>query len=207
MARRPKTTPRKRPRQERSQATVDALLEATARVLVKDGYEGCSTNRVAAEAGVSIGSLYQYFPSKEALIAELLEHYSVQFQALVLGYLAREAQTEPRVVAEALVRMMVELKRSSPKLARVLREQIPRVGRMNRYEQNLDQIVEAVVTYLEGHREALRVSPASTERIRDVVYVVVHTVDSVTHQGVVQERDAERLIADVTDMIVRFMLP
>lgn len=204
MARRPKTTPRKRPRQERAQATVQALLEATARVLVKEGYEGCSTNRVAAAAGVSIGSLYQYFPSKEALIAELLEHYTTQFQALVLGYLEREARAEPRVVAAALVRMMVELKRASPKLARVLREQIPRVGRMNRYEENLDRIADAVVVYLLGHPEALRYP--EPERLRDVVYVVVHTVDSVTHQGVVQGRDAERLVADVTDMIVRFLV-
>ena len=202
MARRPKTTLRKRPRQERAQATVQALLEATARVLVREGYEGCSTNRVAA-AGVSIGSLYQYFPSKEALIAELLEHYTTQFQTLVLGYLEREARTEPRIVAAALVRMMVELKRGNPKLARVLREQIPRVGRMNRYEENLDRIGEAVVAYLLGHPSALR--HPDPERLGDVVYVVVHTVDSVTHQGVVQERDAERLVADVTDMIVRFL--
>lgn len=203
MVRRPKTTPRKRPRQERSQATVQALLEATARVLVKEGYEGCSTNRVAAAAGVSIGSLYQYFPSKEALVAELLEHYTTQFQALVLGYLEGEAQTEPRAVAGALVRRMVELKRGNPKLARVLREQIPRVGRMNRYEENLDRIVDAVVRYLSGHAATLR--HPEPERLRDVVYVVVHTVDAVTHQGVVQERDAERLVADVTDMIVRFL--
>ena len=71
MPRRPRTTPRKKPRQERSVATVDAILDATARVLCTTGYDRASTNRIALAAGVSVGSLYQYFPSKEALVAAL----------------------------------------------------------------------------------------------------------------------------------------
>jgi AcrR family transcriptional regulator len=66
MAAKPRTNPRKLASQERSRLTVDALLEATARILVKDSYDRASTNRIADAAGVSIGSLYQYFPSKEA---------------------------------------------------------------------------------------------------------------------------------------------
>ena len=83
VAQRPKTTVRKRPRQERARVTVDALLDATAQVLIKDGYDGLSTNRVAAVAGVSVGSLYQYFPSKEALVAALLDRYSDSTRMLV----------------------------------------------------------------------------------------------------------------------------
>ena len=52
--------------------TVEAILDATARVLVREGYARTSTNRVAAVAGVSIGSLYQYFPNKESLVAALV---------------------------------------------------------------------------------------------------------------------------------------
>ena len=59
-----KTTPRKRPRQERAKATVETILEASARILVKRGFDGFTTNEVATAAGVSIGSLYQYFPNK-----------------------------------------------------------------------------------------------------------------------------------------------
>src|SRR5262249_30364756 len=66
MARRPLTSPRKYASQARSCATVDALVEATARILVREGFDRASTNRIAEVAGVSIGSLYQYFPSKEA---------------------------------------------------------------------------------------------------------------------------------------------
>src|SRR5262244_4119896 len=75
MASRPLTNPRKQASQERSRATVDALIEATARLLVREGFDKASTNRIAQEAGVSIGSLYQYYPSKEALVAALLERH------------------------------------------------------------------------------------------------------------------------------------
>lgn len=71
MYRQVKTTPRKRPRQTRSKATVDSILEATARVLIAQGFDGLTTNGVAEAAGVSIGSLYQYFPNKHAVLAEL----------------------------------------------------------------------------------------------------------------------------------------
>src|ERR1700704_3271428 len=92
MQRQPRTTPRKRPRQHRSKATVDAILEATARVLIKHGFDGLTTNAAAAAAGVSIGSLYQYFPNKEALVAALLEQHIGQMNAAVLRGLRRAAR-------------------------------------------------------------------------------------------------------------------
>src|SRR5258708_22186871 len=76
MARKPQTNPRKSASQERSRLTVDALLEATTRVLIKEGYDRASTNRIAEVAGVSIGSLYQYFPSKEALVAAVFDPHT-----------------------------------------------------------------------------------------------------------------------------------
>jgi AcrR family transcriptional regulator len=70
------TTPdislRKPPRQQRARATVDFILEAATRVLAADGLAGLTTNRVAEVAGVGIGSLYQYFPNKSALVAALI---------------------------------------------------------------------------------------------------------------------------------------
>ncbi|TIV67001.1 MAG: TetR family transcriptional regulator, partial [Mesorhizobium sp.] len=70
------TNPRKNASQDRSRATVDALVEATARILVRDGFDKASTNRIAEEAGVSIGSLYQYYPSKEALVAAVIDRHN-----------------------------------------------------------------------------------------------------------------------------------
>lgn len=67
--------PRKTPRQARSAATVEAIFEATIQVLLVDGYAGLTTTRVAGRAGVSVGTMYQYFPHKEALLYAVLEDY------------------------------------------------------------------------------------------------------------------------------------
>jgi AcrR family transcriptional regulator len=76
MARKPLTNPRKQASQVRSRATVDALIEATARILVSEGFDRSSTNRIAEKAGVSIGSLYQYYPSKEGLVAAVIDRHN-----------------------------------------------------------------------------------------------------------------------------------
>ena len=65
----------KQPAQERSRQTVEALIEATELVLVEEGWDKITTNHVAERAGVSIGTLYQYFANKEALVGLLLEQY------------------------------------------------------------------------------------------------------------------------------------
>ncbi|WP_255364500.1 TetR/AcrR family transcriptional regulator [Luteibacter sp. UNC138MFCol5.1] len=67
--------PRKRPRQARSAATVEAIFEATIQVLLSDGLAGLTTTRVAGRAGVSVGTMYQYFPHKDALLYAVLEDY------------------------------------------------------------------------------------------------------------------------------------
>lgn len=64
--------PRKQPLQARAQKTVEAIIEATARILENHGHDGFTTNAVAERAGVSIGTLYQYFPNKEALLGALI---------------------------------------------------------------------------------------------------------------------------------------
>src|SRR5262249_39645266 len=88
MARRPLTNPRKHASQQRSRATVDALVEATARILVREGFDKASTNRIAEKAGVSIGSLYQYYPGKEALVAAVVDRHQQELMQVVRGALA-----------------------------------------------------------------------------------------------------------------------
>src|SRR5690554_2507734 len=85
------TLPRKEPVQERSRALVEALIEATARVLAAEGAEAITTNRVAEVAGTSVGSLYQYFPNKESLVAALIERELQHDIALVRGLVAANA--------------------------------------------------------------------------------------------------------------------
>src|SRR5262245_9490004 len=89
MPRKPLTKPRKHASQQRSRATVDALIEATARILVKEGFDSASTNRIAEQAGVSVGSLYQYFPSKEALVAAVIQRHQQELQRVARAVLPK----------------------------------------------------------------------------------------------------------------------
>jgi AcrR family transcriptional regulator len=95
--------PRKKPRQERSLLTYDAILEAATRIFGERGYAGATTNEIAALAGVSIGSLYQYFPNKDALIGELQWHHKKEIAAAVKAVLEAAHDRSIRESVEALV--------------------------------------------------------------------------------------------------------
>jgi AcrR family transcriptional regulator len=86
--RRPSLKPRKIPQQSRAEQTVATILEAAARVLETKGMEGMNTNLVAQRAGVGVGSLYQYFPNKDALIVALSKREGAVFFAEAAGALS-----------------------------------------------------------------------------------------------------------------------
>src|SRR5947199_4525789 len=117
---RPRTQPRKKAIQARSQATVDAILRATARILVKDGYDRASTNRIAQAAGVSIGSLYQYFPSKEALVSALVDEHVSRMLGVVQRALATGTATDLAAHTHRMVDALIVAYRLDPKLHHVL---------------------------------------------------------------------------------------
>src|SRR3569832_52880 len=128
MASRPAINPRKDAAQERSRATVDALVEATARILVREGFDKASTNRIADLAGVSIGSLYQYYPSKEALVAAVIERHNREIMQVVRAALAEVAGQPLEPATRTLVASAIDAHRVDPDLHRVLSEQTPRSG-------------------------------------------------------------------------------
>src|SRR6187551_20383 len=108
MARRPLTKPRKIASQERSRITVDALVEATARILVKEGFDKASTNRIAEVAGVSVGSLYQYFPTKEALVIAVIDRHQQELMQVARRTLADVAEVPMKQAVRKLVAAAVE---------------------------------------------------------------------------------------------------
>lgn len=117
MVRQPLLDPRKRPRQARSAATVDAILEAAARILETRGPDGYTTNAVAELAGVSIGSLYQYFPNKEALVGALIQRETAVLMEDAAVALTAETGRE---ALTGLIRAAVAHQLRRPVLARIL---------------------------------------------------------------------------------------
>ena len=206
MARKPATNPRKSASQERSRLTVDALLEATARVLMKEGFDRASTNKIAATAGVSIGSLYQYFPSKEALVAAVIDRHMQEMLQVFRDALAKVAARPVQVAARELVSVMFAAHRVNPKLHRVLAEQVPRIGRLENIEAIEREAYALVRGYLEAHRDELDIADPDV-----AAFVCVTAVEALTHEAVVRppeiltDEKVARLVDDVTRLVVRYL--
>jgi AcrR family transcriptional regulator len=118
-------TPRKTPRQARSRATVDAILEAVAYILARHGYAGLTTNRVAERAGVNIASLYQFFPNKASLITELQRRHVEASRAAAAEAIAATRDRSISGVIAALVRSGLASHAVNPTLHRVFAEELP----------------------------------------------------------------------------------
>src|SRR4030095_5955269 len=124
-ARRAGLSPRKSPRQERSRATVEAILQAATDILVRQGASRLTTNRIAERAGVSIASLYQYFPGKHAIIAELRRRHGAEQRGAVRRVLVERRGGDLEETVRALVSMGVAAHAVNPELHRVFTEELP----------------------------------------------------------------------------------
>jgi AcrR family transcriptional regulator len=205
MARRPLTNPRKHASQERSRATVDALVEATARILVREGFDKASTNRIAEVAGVSVGSLYQYFPSKEALVAAVIERHRQEITRAVRGELSTAARQPLAQGVRTLVAVAVKAHRIDPKLHRVLAEQIPRVGKLETAETFGRENFAVFRAYLENHRDEIRVRDLELASFLCVTAIEAVTHNAVLHEKIVSGEAMEALIDEATRLVVGYL--
>jgi AcrR family transcriptional regulator len=203
MQRQVRTKPRKQPRQERAKATVDSILEATARILVKHGFDGLTTNAVAEAAGVSIGSLYQYFPNKEALVTALLERHMEEMNASVLAELTRVAKLPMAEAARCVVELTIRAHAIDPELHQVLTGEMARVGRLAKFRE-LDQLSSRMVAGLLAARK-------DELAIRDpelAAFMLVSTIESVIHRAALlypQRLRDPRLVDETTLLVTRYL--
>ena len=206
MARRPQTKPRKIAAQGRSRATVDALIEATARILIKEGYDRASTNKIAAMAGVSIGSLYQYFPSKEALMAAVIERHTQDLSQVARDAFVKVAELPIEIAARELVKAGIDGHRVNPKLHRVLDEQVPRTGQLERVDAVVQNACMSFRDYLEAHRDEIDVADLDL-----AAFILVTTLEALTHSAVLHRPDLvadERVgafVEEATRLVLRYL--
>jgi AcrR family transcriptional regulator len=206
MVRAPLTKPRKTATQERSRATVEALVEATARILVSEGFDKASTNRIAEVAGVSVGSLYQYFPSKEALVLAVIERHDREIMAVVGGVLAEIAGQPVAAAVRRLVAVAVAAHRIDPELHRVLAEQIPRTGRLEAVEAYNREAYALFRAYLARHRDELRVADLEL-----ATFVCATAIEALAHNAVLHHADrfpddaVEALIDETARLILGYL--
>jgi AcrR family transcriptional regulator len=206
VARKPLTKPRKNASQDRSRATVEALVEATARILVKEGFDKASTNRIAEAAGVSVGSLYQYFPSKEALVVAVIDRHNQETMRLVRSALNEVAGQPVERVIPKMVAVAIQAHRINPKLHRVLTEQIPRTGQLENVEAFNREYFSLFRNYLDNCSDTLRPKDLGL-----ATYLCVTSMEAVVHNAVLRnekltDEQAQALVNDVSRMIVGYLV-
>jgi AcrR family transcriptional regulator len=206
MARKPAIKPRKHASQERSRATVAALVEATARILVSEGFDKASTNRIAEVAGVSVGSLYQYFPGREALVAAVIERHNRDIMHVVHGALEEAVSLPLEDAVRRLVAMAIEAHRVDPKLQSVQAEQIPRTGQLEDVDSANREAHAAFRNYLESRKDELGVADVGL-----AAFVCATSIEAVAHNPVLNHADlsknaaVEPLIEDTTRLVVGYL--
>jgi AcrR family transcriptional regulator len=176
---------RRSPSQSRSRDTVEAIVEAAAQVFERHGYAAGTTNRIAERAGVSVGSLYQYFPNKDSILVELTRRHVADGRVIAAALFERLATEHPplRDGLRLLSAAMIDLHRDAPGLHRVLFEESPRPPALAR---ELDEVeaaaVAAVATWLESYPEVT--APDLDLAARYVAAVV----ESAAHRLVIHPR-------------------
>lgn len=192
--------PRKLPKQARSGATVEAILEAAAQVFERQGYAAGTTNRIAERAGVSIGSLYQYFPNKDAILVALVHRHLAEGTAalaLHLQRLSRGARFDD--VLPDIVHAMVALHALAPSLHRVLFEesQLPPALRAELNELE-DGLVDLAAGALAADPYSRPVDPQLSAR------VVIGAIEGLTHRLVLRPPPGvapEAIAGEITGLV------
>ncbi|MBE2251350.1 MAG: TetR family transcriptional regulator [Myxococcus sp.] len=203
MARQRPVSPRKEPSQRRSRELVDLIVKATTRVLLKHGYEGCTTNRVAEVAGVSIGSVYQYFPNKDALVVRVMERHQEKLLGVMTEHLASLKDASLEEAVKTLVHAMLDAHRIEPKLHRVLREQVPRIGALKALHEQHSAYEPLVTAWLDAHREALPVADPAV-----ATWVLIAAVDGVLGRVLVDRPgwlEQQQLARELERLIVAYL--
>jgi len=193
---------RRRPSQKRSEDTVDIILEATAQVLKDVGPQNASTNRIAERAGVSVGTIYQYFPNKEALFVAVSRRLVSRLETALLAHLPAFAAEEPTAAIEGFLRAIWAINRADPQLYQI-------IGRLEL--PNALALLEAFEARTEGMLAGVLVSrlrPGEDPLL--VAKVLVRTVAGLVQHSIRRDPDAfhdERLAVELVTLVSGYLLP
>lgn len=181
---------------------VATILDAAARVLIKDGYEAFSTNRVAEKAGVSVGSLYQYFPNKESLIAQLMERHVQELERGIDAITEAAEGLSLTQIVYALIEENVRAHLVDPELHRVLSD-VPEMGKNEPKDAFAVKAKARVRATLEAHRKEIVVKDLDL-----ATYILAKLVEASVHDAVSERPDELRsgtLALELTRMIITYL--
>ncbi len=177
LAVKPQIVPRKQPRQARSKAMVDTILDATARVLVRDSYAKASTNAVAEAAGISVGSLYQYFPNKDSLIMALHERHVREVHSAFVRDMDNPRQRPLKEAVGEMIHLALEAHRVDPLLHKVLESEVPHLLQHAHGKGVEADFHAALLAFASRYKAEITVQNLSLAAfvVGQIVHVLVHS--------------------------------
>ena len=190
-----KVTSRRRPQQRRAQLTVEAILDAVIRILKREGFGGVNTNRIAEVAGVSIGSVYQYFPDKRAILAGLHRRHVEEIDRLVDRTLVAHAASSLAELVRAMIVALVEAHTRDPELYELMTTEVPhRTEGTTDFASRLQAVFRLAIAARMGEHD-----------VDKKAFVVAHMVDALSH-GVALRRPKGLSVRDGTEEAVRAVM-
>jgi AcrR family transcriptional regulator len=190
---------RRRPQQLRAQQTVAAVLDATVKILKREGIEGVTTNRIAHVAGVSIGSVYQYFPDKRAIFAALHDRHSDEMGLLVERTMLEHASAPLEDLVRALVEALVDAHTTDPELFALLTSEVPHGSQgAEDFEMRLRRAFQVAFAARPEELPAGRI-------VEQLLFVVPIVVDAMAHAASLR-RPARMSLALAKEEAVRAVL-
>jgi AcrR family transcriptional regulator len=175
-----KSRTRRQPKQQRARQTADSVLQAAIRVLKREGFDALTTNRIAEVAGVSIGSVYQYFPDKQAIFVALHRRHIDEIDRLIAAQLMNHAASSLDELIRALIGAMIEAHRADPELSELLMAEVPhRADRTRGFAARVHGAFRLAI--------ASKMTAQKTVHDLDrIVFVVTHMVEALSHGAVLQ---------------------
>ncbi|WP_030170014.1 TetR/AcrR family transcriptional regulator [Spirillospora albida] len=203
MTRSPGVSPRRIPRQERSRQTVERILDAATRVLGERGYDGASTNRIASAAGISNGSLYQYFPNKDAIVVAVLDRFADHLAERLGAQIETTMAGSWEVAGRALLDVQLRLFEEHADLLRVIVEQIPRLGPFDKLAALQRRLTDLVRVYLLLNRQEFR----EDLDIDATLWIITETVGLLSIKYVLDRPPIprERMVDELAELVIGYI--
>jgi len=174
---------RKSPKQSRSKITVEAILQATTHILLAGGAQALTTNHVAERAGVSIGSLYQYFPNKESLIAALIEQHVQQEVDCLSGVIDDWDGELNEGLFRELIQTFIQIHLDDIELTKLLHQQVNSLECREALRKATRYFEDVIASLL-----AKKFNKMDNDRlIKAKAFIITNTIDSLVQIALIED--------------------
>lgn len=182
---------------------VERIIDAGTRVLVEHGYDGASTNRIAAEAGISPGSLYQYFPNKDAIVVAVVGRFRDRIERDISERLTGMLEEEPTQLVTRILHALVDALAQEPEILRAIVENVPRQSGLETFASFERRVADLLRGYLMMRRDLLRDAELET-----AIWMSVQAVELLTVRYILEAPpiSREQFVDELATLVIGYLV-